>query len=183
MRVLLRAANGPHARRPPPRRWEMVRRILIGRRPRQTLIRTLILAVVCYAVFRFAFLPVYVKGDSMAPTYRDASLNMANTLVYRFREPTPGEVVVIEMAGRRTMFLKRVLAGPGDVVYFEDGLLMVNGRSVDEPYVMKHGTWTTEPENLEPDEYFVAGDNRAMPWEWHTMGVVHRSRIAGRVVF
>ncbi len=157
--------------------------LLIGRRPAHTLVRTGILAALCFLVFRFVLIPVFVRGESMEPTFRDGGLNMANTLVYRLRDPLPGEVVVIEMATRRTMYLKRVLATPGDTVYFQQGALFVNGMRIEEPYVIQGGRWTTPPEQLGVDEYFVAGDNRSTPWEWHTMGVVNRSRIAGRILF
>jgi len=160
-----------------------VRRVLIGRDPAKTLIRALVLAVLCYMIFRFAFVPVYVRGASMEPTFSDGALNLANTLVYRTRDPARGEVVVIEMAGRRTMYLKRILGVPGDTVHFDEGTLIVNGTPVEESYVARTGTWTTQPERLETDQYFVAGDNRATPWEWHTIGIVDRSRIAGRIIF
>jgi signal peptidase I len=161
----------------------LLRRMLIGRRPRRTFWRALVLAAVCFVVFRFALIPVYVNGESMLPTYRDRSVNFANRLVYRLRDPRPGEVVVIEMAGRRTMFLKRILAVPGQTVRFEDGVLRVDGQPVPEPYVRLSGDWTTAVETLGNGEYFVAGDNRGTPWEQHSMGVVDRRRIAGRIVF
>lgn len=158
-------------------------RVLIGRRPARTFVRLIILAGICYVIFQYAFIPVFVRGVSMEPTYRDGTWNVANTLVYRFRDPIPGDVVVIEMAARRAMYLKRVLAGPGDRVHFQAGTLILNDVEVDEPYVAKNGYWTTVPEMLGPFEYFVAGDNRSTAWEWHTMGVVDRSRIAGRILF
>ena len=161
----------------------LLRRALIGRRPRQTFWRALALAAVCFVVFRFALIPVYVNGQSMLPTYSDRSVNFANRLVYRLRDPLPGEVVVIEMAGWRAMFLKRVLAVPGQTVRFAEGELWVDGHRVTEPYVQLTGDWTTALETLEQGEYFVAGDNRSTPWEHHSMGVVERRRIAGRIVF
>ena len=161
----------------------LVRRVLVGRRPRQTLIRALALGVVCYILFGFAFLPFRVDGESMAPSYQDGGFNFANALIYRIRDPQPGDVVLIEITGRRAMHLKRVLAVPGDHIYFVNGILHVNGSERPEPYVAKKGGWTTPPEQLGPGEYFVAGDNRSIPWAGHTMGVVDRSHIVGRILF
>ena len=119
----------------------------------------------------------------MAPSYQDGGFNFANALIYRIRDPQPGDVVLIEIAGRRAMYLKRILAVPGDRVYFENGVLYVNGKERPEPYVVEGESWTTTPEQLGPGKYFVAGDNRSTPWEDHAMGIVNRSRIAGRILF
>ncbi len=157
--------------------------LFVGRRPLRTLIRILLLIAIGVPLFKFALIPVVVSGDSMMPTYQDGQFGFANGLIYRFRDPLPGDIVVIEMAGRQTMYLKRILAGPGDRVFFQDGTLMVNDQPVMEPYVIMSNRWRTTEETLGPTEFFVAGDNRAMPEEWHIMGVVDRAYIAGRVLF
>lgn len=158
-----------------------VRRILVGRHPRRTGWRALGLAVFFFLCFRYALLLVWVDGVSMAPTVETRTLHLAWRLAYALREPRIGDIVVIELAGKDMMFLKRILAGPGSRVAFADGVLFVDGRPQPEPYVVHRGRWTTPEERLAPDEYFVAGDNRDMPWQSHTMGAVARRRIAGRL--
>lgn len=164
--------------RPPPSLW---RRMLVGARPWQTLWRAVLLAGICVVAFRFVWVPVWVQGHSMAPTFQDRTFNVARRNRFQPRPPRRGDVVVIELAGQRAMYLKRILAEPGDEVQFRDGALLVNGYVVPEPYVVYDGNWSTGLEKLGPDEFFVAGDNRSEPWEWHTMGVVDRKRIAGRL--
>lgn len=161
----------------------LLRRMLIGHRPLLTGVRTAFIAVVCVVVFRYAFIPVYVRGDSMLPTYRDGQFGFANSLAFRNQPPEFGDVVVIEIIGRRTMFLKRVVGLPGDTVEFRDGQLYVNGIHKPEPYVIEPSDWTVPLEHLGPTEYYVVGDNRSMPWEWQTMGVVDRDLIVGRIMF
>ena len=161
--------------------WLLI--FLIGRHPVRTLIRAGLLAAFCVVIFRYALLPVVVSGDSMYPAYRNGQLGFANGLAYARAEPQHGDVVVIEMTGRSAMYLKRVLGVPGDEVRFLNGVLLVNGVSVTEPYVEEPGSWTTSKEVLGPNDYFVAGDNRSGPWQWHAMGVVDRQQIAGRVLF
>lgn len=165
------------------RKAPLWQRMVIGARPRQTLARTAVLAVVCFVCFRYVLLPVRLQGGSMEPTYADGGFNLANAWTYRHGEPARGDIVVIAMAGRKAMYLKRVLAVPGDRVRFVEGALEVNGAVVPEPYVVFEGRWTTPLERLAAGEYFVAGDNRAMPREAHVMGVVTRDRIVGRLVF
>ncbi len=166
-------------KRPPGK--ALLRRLVIGARPRNTIRRALLLAGICVVVFRFVWIPVWVQGHSMAPTLQDGAFRFAHRLGIQRRPPQRGDVVVIELAGQRAMYLKRILAVPGDAVQFRDGTLWVNGEEVPEPYVVYDGNWNTGLEQLGPDEFFVAGDNRSEPWEWHTMGVVDRERIAGRV--
>lgn len=159
------------------------RRMLIGRRPSRTMIRSVFLAGFCVLIFRHAFIPVYVKGDSMLPTYWDGQFGFANSLAFRNREPDIGDVVVIEMIGRRSMYLKRIVGLPGDTVEFRNGQLYVNGEHRPEPYLENAGDWNVPPEMLGPMDFYVVGDNRSMPWHWQTMGVVHRDLIVGRILF
>ncbi len=115
----------------------------------------------------------------MEPTYADHSFTMANALRYRFRHPRRGDVVVIRMAGTHVMLLKRVLGLPGERVSFRGGALLIDSIVVAEPYLSDAGDWNMEEVVVGPDEYFVAGDNRAVPIESHVLGRVDRARIAG----
>jgi len=163
------------------RSW--LQRLLIGRRPRRTAVRLVILAAAAFLVFRYLFPPVWIRGESMEPTYRDGALHFANTLSFRGRAPRPGDVVVIEYAGRRVMYLKRVLAGPGSTVAFRDGALLVDGEAVAEPHLRGPCDWTMAQVSLGEDEFFVAGDNRAMPIDQHKLGKVRRQKILGGILF
>ena len=158
-------------------------RWIVGQKPRRTLVRALVLAAVCFVVFRHAFRPVWVDGDSMAPTVRSGTFRFANLLAFVRHEPRTGDIVVIEMAGRRVMYLKRILAVPGERFAFTNGVLYVDGRVRPEPYVVFRGRWTTGVHALGPDQYYVAGDNRDGPIEGHATGIVERWRIAGGLMF
>ena len=154
------------------------KRLVLGRSPRRTLIRLGFIAAAAMWV-GLAARPVWIQGESMEPTYHDGALRVINLAVYRWRDPRPGEVVAIRLAGRRVMYLKRVLAVPGETVAFHGGTLWINGAPRAEPYVVRTGAWNVAATQGKADEYFVAGDNRAMPAEYHLFGWVSRSRIAG----
>lgn len=164
-----------------PRRTEAPwwRVVLVGRRPRRTLLRALAVAAVAFVFFRFVLLPVRVVGASMEPTVPDGAWRFAFLPRYAFSEPRRGDIVVIALAGRRVMYLKRVLAVPGDRLRFEAGRLYLDGEPQPEPYVRQRGRWTTSAYKLAPGEYYVAGDNRRAPIEEHATGIVDRRRIAG----
>ncbi len=160
-------------------------RFVVGRHPRRTLARALGLAVLAYTLFGHSLLPVRVTGDSMAPTYRSGRLNLVNVWAYAGRRvPQQGDVVAVRLAGRRVLFLKRVVALPGDQVAFEDGVLFRNGQPEPEPYVRTaRRAWQHDPVTLAPDQYYLVGDNRDTSQRGHVMGRVRRERIVGRIVF
>lgn len=160
-----------------------LRRMLVGKNPRRTAWRLLLWSGLCILIFRFVLPPIKVQGDSMTPTFQNGSLHLSERISYLFTAPAPSDVVVIQMAGRHTMYLKRILAVPGDTIWFDHGQLYRNGDHMPEPYVVHQGIWTTPPVTLATNEYFVAGDYRTLPWQWHTMGRVDGERIAGKVWF
>lgn len=156
---------------------------LIGREPRRTLRRALVLAVVTYLLFGHVLRPVLVRGISMEPTLHDGGLRLANLLRYRNHEPQRGDIVIIRMAGGRSFYLKRVLAMPGETISFRNGHRQLSGRPAPEPYLADAGTWDMAPIELGPAQYFVAGDNRSVPIEQHLVGTVARADIRGGLLW
>jgi signal peptidase I len=160
----------------------------VGRNPRTTLIRAAVLAALCLASFNYILLPIRVTGISMMPTYRDHSVNLINALAYIRREPQRGDVVGIRLTpggdGSRpsVMYLKRIVGLPGETISFSGGRVMINGEPLQEPYEKGECNWNCAPVALGPSQYFVVGDNRAMPQYDHVFGKAERSRIVGRVV-
>src|SRR5215471_4735434 len=145
--------------------WQI---LVIGRHPTHTLWRIFVLVVACFVVFKFVLLPVRVEGGSMLPTYQDHRVNFINRLAYVRSEPKRGDVVGIQLAGHSVMFLKRIIAEPGETIGFHLGHAIVNGEVLDEPYIRLPCHWERAPVRLAPDEYFVVGDNRSMDIEDHT---------------
>ncbi|HWP99870.1 MAG TPA: signal peptidase I [Vicinamibacterales bacterium] len=159
------------------------RAILVGRRPRRTLVRVGVLLLVSFVALKWALLPVRAYGVSMAPTYRPGSLHLVDRLAYGFRDPSRGDVVAVRLAGTSVVYVKRILALPGERLAIRAGVVHVDGRPLDEPYVRERAAWELPETTLAADEYFVAGDNRAMRIEQHDLGKVRRERIVGRVLF
>lgn len=159
-----------------------VRRVLIGRNPRRTLVRIAIWVGALLFIRSFLLLPVKVEGGSMLPTYRESGFNLVNRLAYRFHEPQRGDVVAIRLAGEHVMYLKRIIALPGETIAFHEGHAIVNGKMLNEPYVKFPCNWEVPPEEVGLDEYYVVGDNRTMDYEGHTQGRATRDRIVGKVL-
>jgi signal peptidase I len=159
-----------------------VRVVAIGRRPKWTLVRILLLVLVTVIAFKFVLIPVRITGLSMEPTYHDHSINIINRLSYLHSRPQHGDVVAIRYAGERVMLLKRVVALPGETISFSHGHVCLNGALQDEPYLRRPTNWEMAGMTLGPDEYYVVGDNRSMPQEWHTQGATPRWRIVGKAL-
>ena len=166
------------------RQTSWLRTIIIGRHPRRTLIRIVVIVVTCFLLRAFVVLPIFVDGPSMLPTYKAGRVNFINRLAYLRHEPLRGDVVTIRLAGESVMFMKRVIGLPGETVTFSNGRLLINGRFLEEPYLKFSSNWNFVPEHskLADDEYYVVGDNRTMPHADHTQGAAKRERIVGKVL-
>ena len=185
-------------------RW--LRIVLIGRRPKFTLVRIVVLAVVAFTVFGFILLPVRVSGPSMLPNYQASGVNVVNRFAYLRHEPRRGDVVTIRISGTEyssgelltdlkhlqvefgrlfrpsMMYMKRVVGLPGETIEFSGGKLLVDGQPLNEPYLRFSCHWERPPQKLGTNQYFVVGDNRAMRMEDHTFGAAERERIVGKVM-
>jgi signal peptidase I len=162
--------------------------VLIGRRPVATLVRIVVLVALCVLTFRFVLLPIRVEGISMEPTYHDRRIDCINRLAYWRREPQRFDVVAIRysdpppLSAPHAMLLKRIIGLPGESVAFHGGHAYINGQLLDEPYLKDACDWEHAPIECGPDQYYVVGDNRSMPFEYHTQGLADRVRIVGKVL-
>ncbi len=165
-------------------RW--LQAIVIGRRPKRTLLRLSLLvsfAFVAFLIFSFVLYPVRITGPSMFPTYRNGQINFINRLAYLRHEPQRGDVVGIRFSGNHLMYVKRIVGMPGESIAFSGGTIYINGKPLDEPYLKYPSTdWESVPKQLGSQEYYVVGDNRSMPFENHEKGAAPRERIIGKIL-
>ena len=99
-------------------------------------VEAIVIAVALALVIRsFVVQAFKIPSGSMIPTLLIGDHLLVNKLVYRFRLPERGEVVVFKFPqDRKTDFIKRVVALPGDEVELADGKLLVNRAAVPDPY-------------------------------------------------
>lgn len=80
--------------------------------------------------------PVKVDGHSMDPTLADKErlLVISHTKIDRF------DIVVANETenGVKKQIVKRVIGLPGDTISYKDDVLTVNGKTVDEPYLVTY---------------------------------------------
>jgi len=162
--------------------------VVFGRRPKATMVRIVVLVVTCVILRQFVLLPIRVDGISMEPTYHDRRINCVNRLAYWHREPQRGDVVAIRFSDPGSfstpskMLMKRIVALPGETISFHDGHAYINDKLLNEPYLKFISDWEHGPIECGPDQYYVVGDNRSMPFELHTQGRAERDHIIGKVL-
>lgn len=84
-----------------------------------------------------------------------------------------------------TMYVKRLLGLPGEVVEVKNGLISVNGERVVEPYLSSTSAEFDGIFYVPEDSYFFVGDNRANSFDsraW-TEPFVSVDSVCGRVLF
>jgi signal peptidase I len=164
-------------------RTAALRTFIFGRSPKRTLVRVVVIVAVSYVLFGHLLLPVRGSGPSMSPTFSDGQIGFANRLAYVWGIPTRGDVIAIRMAGPRVVYVKRIVALPGERIRIDGGIVFINDRPLDEPYAAKGPAWRMREVQLDSAEYFVIGDNRRMSIERHDLGVARRDRIVGKMLF
>jgi signal peptidase I len=146
---------------------------------------SVILAVL---VILFLYQPVKVEGTSMMPALVDQERIFINKFVYRFGlgDIERGDMVVFWFPGDPSKsYIKRIIGLPGDSVEVREGLVLVNGLPIEEPYVPEayRDRASYPPFKVGPDEYFVLGDHRTSSNDSRSWGTVPRPYIYGKAVF
>ena len=128
-------------------------------------------------------LPVLqVSGKSMEPSLDDDDI----VVLYKTNKFKTGDICGFYWQNK--LLLKRVIAGPLDVVEIDDeGNVKVNGKVIDEPYVNEKALGEsniTYPFQVPEDKYFVLGDNRSVSIDSRNtiIGCVDKDQIAGKVM-
>jgi signal peptidase I len=154
--------------------------------------------------------PYRIPSSSMEPTLHcakpavgcEASTSdrvLANRFIYHFRQPRRGEIVVfttpklaLQECGSQGTFVKRLIGVPGDVWEERTGVVYINGKRLNEPYIQAtrrdsqtltlrdippRNTYTRIPKGY----YLMMGDNRSSSCDSRRWGLVPRKNLIGKV--
>ncbi len=147
--------------------------------------RTLLSAAV-YATVIVTFIAqvARVEGASMQPTLENDDRLIVNKLAYVLGDPEPGDVVMLYFPlDPDKHYVKRVIAGPGDIVEIRDGRVFVNAQRVPDTYIPPglRGHEDHGPERVREGHFYVLGDHRVNSSDSRDWGLVPRRYITGKV--
>lgn len=133
-----------------------------------------------FLIHQFVAETTVVFGQSMVPELLPRQRLVVEKVTYRFRPPQRGQLVVLSVEGDRENLIKRVVAMPGEFAAIDDGIVLIDGEPLLEPYV----TWPTQddmaPRQMGPTEFLVLGDNRPNSRDSRQFGPVDQENIVGR---
>jgi signal peptidase I len=156
-----------------------------------------------FVVALFGLLKAYrIPSSAMEPTLGCAGAGPGCTAAesdrvvavrYVFRkEPERGDIVTFETperaradCGAGGVFVKRVVGLPGETWELRNGVVYIDGRRLDEPYVdTERRDIDSRPEKRIPeDHYLVLGDNRPQSCDSRVWGTLPRDNLIAKVVF
>lgn len=135
---------------------------------------------VALLVKEFVFTLIIVNGESMDPTLNDNDIMILNKFSYHFEEIERFDIVVCE--DDEEYLIKRVIGLPGEIIFYKDNKLYINGEYIDEEF--SHGITGDFSEFLIKDgEYFVMGDNREDSLDSRKLGTFSKKNILGKTSY
>lgn len=122
----------------------------------------------------------------------DLRIPFTEKSVVKMGEIKRGDIVVFGPPFGGTDYIKRVIGLPGDEIRIEEKRVLVNGKSIPEPYV-QHVDPRTQPAVKGPRDYlrtitvpqgklFVLGDNRDESYDSRFWGFADRDKVRGKAL-
>jgi signal peptidase I len=92
--------------------------------------------IAAFLLITFVARTYYIPSGSMIPTLQVGDVLLVNKFQYRFQLPHEGDIVVFPPPiPTSDDFIKRVIGRPGDTLRIQHGVVYVNGKALQEPYV------------------------------------------------
>ncbi len=125
-------------------------------------------------------------GASMEHAIEHNQKILVNRTSFFLFAPQIDDVIVFRQGKNDHLYIKRVVATPGDTIQIVNGELFVNGVIVKDDFDKIADPGIAEKKlTLGEDEYFVLGDNRnnSEDSRSNTVGMIHKDQIIGKAWF
>ncbi len=142
--------------------------------------------IVAYLISNFVIVNARVPSGSMISTINIGDKVIGFRLSYLFSDPERGDIVMFNAPDKEnTIYIKRVIGLPGDVIRIENNTLYINGKLYEEKYI-KNG-WQkmagTYEKKVPKGQYFMMGDNRDYSNDSRSWGTVPKKEIIAKAIF
>ncbi len=141
------------------------------------LIPYIVIVIVVVLIRTFIVTPVLVNGSSMYPTLKDNEL-----LILKKYDSSYNRYDIVVLDYKDEKLIKRVIGLPGETVEYEDGILYINDKEVEDEFASVTSDFKsseliagTIPEGY----YLVMGDNRNNSIDSRTIGLISEDDING----
>ncbi|MDO8589657.1 MAG: signal peptidase I [bacterium] len=136
----------------------------------------------------FALEGFIVNGDSMSPTILSGDYVFINKLAYLYKDPKRGDIVVAIPRGESFKVIKRIIVLPGERFSIEEDQVVIRTNRLDPGITLEEDYLIDDLElligvtqsKLDPEEYFILGDNRDVSIDSRELGFIDRWHIKGR---
>lgn len=144
-------------------------------------LKAVVVALLLAIVIRGFFLePTYVEGPSMQNTLKTGNKVLINKLVYDWKDPQRGEIIVFHSIENKDL-IKRIIGLPGETISVKQNHVYINGKMIAEPYLASNTQTSDFPATKIPAGHlFVMGDNRVDSTDSRELGPVSISQVVGR---
>lgn len=153
----------------------------------------IIIVIVVVLVRTYIITPVIVRGASMENTLIEGEVLFLSKISYKLENIERFDVVVIRDKDG-DLIIKRIIGLPGDNVKYENDLLYINDKQVEDEYAYTSTNDFTLDSICEINKdtcngkipsgmYLALGDNRIVSADSRVKGLFHEEKILGKAVF
>ncbi len=139
------------------------------------------IAIVVAVVRIYVLQPYIIPSNSMEPTLVPGDRILANKMAYASASPVRGDMIVFAYPKDPSrIFVKRVLGCEGETIEVKDNMVLINGKTIQEPYLKPGDYPPFGPEKIPEGKVFVLGDNRNESEDSRDWGLLPKDYILGK---
>src|SRR5205085_12184595 len=128
-------------------------------------------------------IPTFQVGDIFTAKLRNDKNSTALPSEYKI-----GSLIILELRDKAFTFVKRLIGKSGDNILISNGVVYVNSKRLDEPYVLPHNKIKAESKNFGPvtvpaGYVFVLADNRDNSPDSRNYGFISVENVRGKALY